>query len=59
MSVSLAESSILMGLEGNIGGLEWGLFAPEITHYLPSPIKKYHISQKYVSHPPHPHAHIF
>ena len=23
-----------MGLGGNIGGLEWGLFAPEITHYL-------------------------
>ena len=36
----------LMGLGGNIGTREWGLFALEITHYLPprsppSPIRKY------------------
>ena len=40
-----------MGLGGNIGSLEWGLFAPEITHYLPlrsfsSLIQKYYIRHK-------------
>ena len=45
----------LMGLGGNIGTWEWGLFALEITHYLPprsppSPIRKYNALylQKYL-----------
>ena len=44
-----------MGLGGNIGTREWGLFALEITHYLPprsppSPIRKYNALylQKYL-----------